>query len=346
MNEGPAGAVVERAVHSAGRAPSLHNSQPWRWTLDGDTLSLYAVPERMLPTTDTGGRQMLISCGAALDHLRVAMAAAGWKLSVERFPDPNNRDHLADIGFRRAAIVTEGDRARAEAIGRRYTDRLPFGAPAGWTDFETILRSTFDPADAVVDVLPEDSRPALAHAAQMTSSLRRYDSGYHAELHWWTGHVISATGVPRSALVSPGEQEQVAVGRRFPARSGESDRSVEVADDHAAILVLSTAGDTPEEIVRCGEVLSTVLLESTLAGYATCPLTNLTEMARSREAVRELIGGRRQPQVLIRVGALPHREQPPAPTPRLPLPEILSIVDAPTSRGSAATGRSAPDEPK
>ncbi|NKY59353.1 Acg family FMN-binding oxidoreductase [Nocardia flavorosea] len=324
MNEVPAGAVVERAVRSAGRAPSLHNSQPWRWTFDGDTLSLYAVPERMLPTTDTGGRQMLISCGAALDHLRVAMTAAGWRLSVARFPNPNNRDHLAEIGFRRAAIVTEGDRARAEAIGRRYTDRLPFGEPAGWTDFETILRSTFDPDDAVVDVLPEDSRPALAHAAQMITSLRRYDSGYHAELHWWTGHVISATGVPKSALVSPGEQEQVAVGRRFPAASGEADRSVEEADDHAAILVLSTLADTPEEVLRCGEVLSTVLLESTLAGYATCPLTNLTEVARSRDVVRQLIGGRGRPQVLVRVGATPHRDQPPASTPRLPLHEILS----------------------
>ncbi len=291
---------------------------------------MYAVPERMLPTTDTGGRQMLLSCGAGLDHLRVAMAAAGWRLSVARFPNPNNRDHLATIGFRRAAIITEGDRARAEAVGSRYTDRLPFGEPAGWADFETILRSTFDPDDAVVDVLPEDSRADLAHAAQMTTSLRRYDSGYHAELHWWTGHVVSAAGIPKSALVSPGEQEQVAVGRRFPTAPDEAGRTLEQAEDHAAILVLSTLGDTAEEIVRCGEVLSTVLLESTLAGYATCPLTNLTEVARSREVVRQLIGGRRMPQVLVRVGAIPHRDQPPAPTPRLPLREILTTEESAT----------------
>ncbi|MGW5383145.1 Acg family FMN-binding oxidoreductase [Nocardia sp. NPDC003963] len=324
MTNGPAGSVVERAVRRAGRAPSLHNSQPWLWKSHDRVLSLFAVPERMLPTTDPGGRQLLISCGAVLDHLRVAMSAAGWQLSVARLPNPNDRNHLADITFHRSVIVTEGDRARAEAIDRRYTDRLPFPEPSGWPDFETILRSTFDSYDAALDVLPEESRPALAHAAQMVTALRRYDADYHAELHWWTGHVISATGIPRSALAAPGEQDRVAVGRRFPSsESGASDRELEAADDHARILVLSTVGDTPEEIVRCGEVLSTVLLESTLAGYATCPLTNLTEVDRSRAVVRSLIGGDRRPQVLVRVGAVPPREQPPARTPRLPLIEIL-----------------------
>lgn len=52
--------------------------------------------------------------------------------------------------------------------------------------------------------------------------------------------------------------------------------------DHSMILVLSTDGDTLDELVRCGEVLSTVLLECTLTGYATCPLTHLTEVPHSR----------------------------------------------------------------
>lgn len=327
MTEGPNDTTVERAVRLAGRAPSLHNSQPWLWRYDGRVLRLHAVPERMLSTTDPSGRQMLISCGAALAHLRAAMAAAGWQLSIARFPDPNARNHLVDITFHRSPIVTEAELARGEVINRRYTDRRPFGEPEGWSDFETVLRSTVDPYDAAVDVLPEDSRATLAHAAQMTAALRRYDSGYHAELHWWTGHVISATGVPRSALASSGEQGRVGVGRQFPTRGAESEPEEDAEIDRAAVLALSTTSDSHDEVVRCGEVLSTVLLESTLAGYATCPLTHLTEVPRSREVVRELIGGeRRLPQVLVRIGAPPPQDRPVERTPRLPLRDILAMT--------------------
>ncbi|MFI5719547.1 Acg family FMN-binding oxidoreductase [Nocardia sp. NPDC051750] len=327
MTEGPSDTTVEQAVLLAGRAPSLHNSQPWLWRYDDRVLRLHAVPERMLPTTDPSGRQMLISCGAVLAHLRAAMAAAGWRLSMARFPDPNARNHLADITFHRSPIITEAERARGEVIDRRYTDRRTFGEPAGWPDFETVLRSTVDPYDADVDVLPEDSRATLTHAAQMTTSLRRYDSGYHAELYWWTGHVVGAAGVPRSALASSGEQERVGVGRRFPTRGAESEQEERAETDRAAILVLSTSSDGHDELVRCGEALSTVLLESTLAGYATCPLTNLTEVPRSREVVRELVGGgRRLPQVLVRIGAPPQQDHPVERTPRLPLREILATT--------------------
>ncbi len=324
MSAGLSGSTIADAVRLAARAPSLHNSQPWRWQSDGEVLRLFAVPERMLTTTDPGGRQMLISCGAGLDHLRAALAAAGWSLAVARFPDPNNKAHLADITFERSPIVTDADRARAEAIDRRYTDRLPFGPPPGWSEFEPVLRAATDSADTTVEILPEESHPALAHATRLTGARRRYDSNYHAELHWWTGHVIGATGVPKSSLVSPREHQQVEIGRRFPVTSSDTAHTGENSSDHAVVLVVSTAGDSPAEHLRAGEMLSAVLLESTLAGYATCPLTHLTEVPESRRAVRQLIDGNQLPQILARVGAPPQRDRPPERTPRLPLTEILS----------------------
>lgn len=326
MNAGLSGSTIENAVRLAARAPSLHNSQPWRWQFDGEVLRLFAVPERMLTTTDPGGRQMLISCGATLGHMRAALAAAGRQPSVARFPDPGNGAHLANITFEHSAVVTDTDRARAEAIDRRYTDRLPFGPPPGWPEFEPVLRAAAESAGTTVDILPEESHPALADATRMTGARRRYDSNYHAELHWWTGHVIGGAGVPKTSLVSPREHEQVDIGRRFPTASAAAGETGENSPDHAEVLIVSTSGDTPEEHVRSGETLSALLLESTLAGYATCPLTHLTEIPDSRRAVGQLIGGNQLPQVLVRVGAPPHRDRPPERTPRLPLGDILSTT--------------------
>ena len=69
-------AAIEDAVHVACRAPSVHNSQPWRWVADHDGLHLFLDTDRLV-ATDASGRQALISCGAVLDHLRIAMAAGG-----------------------------------------------------------------------------------------------------------------------------------------------------------------------------------------------------------------------------------------------------------------------------
>lgn len=328
MSAGPSGSTIADAVRLATRAPSLHNSQPWRWEFDGEVLRLFAVPERILTTTDPGGRQMLISCGATLDHLRAAMVAAGRRPTVTRFPDPGNPAHLADITFERSANVTDADRDRAAAIDRRYTDRLPFGPPPGWPEFEPVLRAATDSADTAVDILPAESHPELAHATRLTGARRRYDSNYHAELHWWTGHVIGGTGVPKTSLVSPREYERVDIGRQFPTTSAAAAEAADDSPDRAEVLIVSTTGDTPEEHLRSGETLSAVLLESTRAGYATCPLTHLTEVPDSRHAVRRLVDSNRLPQVLVRVGAPPQRERPPERTPRLPVGDILSITSS------------------
>lgn len=95
--------------------------------------------------------------------------------------------------------------------------------------------------------------------------------------------------------------------------------------DHSKILVLSTYDDSREKTLRCGEVLSRVLLECTVAGFATCTLTHMIEVHASREMVRTIIGRHAEPQVLVRVGRIPATNPLPSPTPRRGLSDILHI---------------------
>src|SRR5690349_21239551 len=118
--------VITNAIHLACRAPSLHNSQPWRWIVDGTTVDLFADHTKFIRSADRSGREAIISCGVALGHFRAAMAAVGWTTSVDRFPNPGDPDHLATISFEPARYVTDAARDRANAIAHRRTDRLPF----------------------------------------------------------------------------------------------------------------------------------------------------------------------------------------------------------------------------
>ena len=131
-------------------------------------------------------------------------------------------------------------------------------------------------------------------------------------------------GLPSSAIPSRAEASRVDVARDFPTY-GSGDRRPQVDRDHSNILVLSTYDDSRENTLRCGEVLSRVLLECTAAGFATCTLTHMIELHASREMVRRLTGRRAEPQVLIRVGRAPEISPPPDRTPRRPLADVLHL---------------------
>ena len=316
--------ILKAAVQLACRAPSLHNSQPWQWVAEGAGLRLYVDPSRILSSTDKTGREAYISCGAVLDHLCVAMAAAGWTANVHRFPDPKNLDHLASLDFSRMSLVTDGHRRRADAIRHRRTDRLAFAAPKNWESFEPVLRDVVDAGTVDLDVIANELRPELARASQLTESLRLYDSSYHIELSWWTGHFENYDGIPRSSLVSAAENDRVDVGRRFPV-SAHNERRAGTGQDQSIVLVLSTDEDTRDDAFRCGEALSAVLLECTLAGLATCTLSHLTELQSSRHLIGTLTGRAAMPQLLIRVGEAPVVGEVPPMTPRRPLRDVLTF---------------------
>jgi Nitroreductase family len=166
--------------------------------------------------------------------------------------------------------------------------------------------------------------PRLEEAAQIAESLRMYDTPYHNELHWWTAPFEPSEGIPYSALVSAAEGDRVGVGRVFPV-TRRPERRLEIPEDHAKVLLLSTDDDTRADALAAGEALSAALLECTMAGLATCPVTHLTELSVTRELIRSLMDHDAVPQVLIRVGVVPVTEKVPPPTPRRPLAAVLRL---------------------
>ena len=315
--------VIEDAVTASCRAPSLHNSQPWHWVLNGGELRLLLDRSRVL-STDRAAREAVISCGAALDHVRTAMLARGWQAHIDRLPNPKNPDHLASITFTAAQSVADQARRRAEAIWVRRTDRLPFSGPTDWDRVEPELVAAIGEPAVHMDVLSEDARPRLTFATELAENLRRYDTPYHDELHWWTAPYEASEGIPYSALVSRHEGERVGIDRTFPTTHQPERRSA-VPGDHATILLLSTDGDSHADALAVGEALSAILLECTVHDLATCPVTHLTELHVTRDLVQTLVERDAVPQVLIRVGVSPVTETKPPPTPRRGLPDVLEM---------------------
>ncbi|WP_406230375.1 Acg family FMN-binding oxidoreductase [Nocardia sp. NBC_01009] len=322
LSEVPNHPTMLAAMRLAARAPSVHNTQPWRWIFDGVRLHLYSDTDRQLPAADPRGRQLVISCGAMLHHVRTVFAAYNWHTDVVRLPDPEQPQHLAAIGFRPWPDPPAEIRACSNAIHHRYTDRLPMLEPDSWAEIVPALRNLVSACDIQLDVLDESARPQLATASEHAAALHRYDMSYQTELHWWTGHSQPSEGIPRSAMISDAEAARVGVARAFPSVA----HSMRRADlrDRARLVVLSSPGETVGEWLHTGEALSAVLLECTVFGLTTCALTHITETTTGRKVMAGLIAHPSVPQVLIRIGTAPDEPEPP-PTPRRPLLDMFTI---------------------
>jgi hypothetical protein len=328
---------LAEAVEHALRAPSVHNTQPWRWRIDNadGVVELYADRGRHLSATDPEGRDLLISCGAALDHLVVALAHAGLQATIRRFPDPENFTHLATVTVSRTCDA-EGD-ARADlfrAIHRRHTDRRRFShrpVPPGLIQDLVAAATRAD----VLLVPVEHARERFAAVLVEAADRQRWTPGYPGELQIWTRRYGGARdGIPSTAIAQPLTGLPGPSGlRRFPNAQLAQPMPPTghgLPDDAGVFLVLATVDDRAEDRLRAGEALSTVLLTATRAGLATTPLSQATEVAASRDLLREAVGIPEQPQLVLRVGWPATHAAELLDTPRRDLASVLIHGRAPT----------------
>lgn len=314
--------TMRAALDVACRAPSLHNTQPWRWRLDGHSLHLHADPARMLPATDPAGRQMVISCGAALQHAAVAFAALGWHTVIHRLPDRSDPDHLARVEFEQQDFIRARDVALATSAVRRRTDRRPF-LPCALPDpvLHQLVTAAYRERGELL-ILPPELASDLLVSSRLADLEHENDEDYRTELAGWTGTQAGPDGVPATALLTPLATRLVQVARDF--HRGEL-TPTEHTPDGATLTVLCTPSDDRADWLRVGEALSAVLLETTGAGLASCAVTHPTEIAESRavleRALLSLGVGSRHAQVVVRIGQVASPLVGPR-SPRRPLGEI------------------------
>ncbi|MEB3032236.1 Acg family FMN-binding oxidoreductase [[Mycobacterium] nativiensis] len=312
----------------AARAPSVHNSQPWRWRVQESAtaprLDLFVDPDLHLPNVDPDGRGMILSCGAALHHCVVALAALGCRCKVHRLPDPADPDHLASIELCRRDPeheLEQADVSLAAAIPRRRTDRRYFsGWPVAAADI-ALMGARAARAGVMLRQVDELDRLNALVARAVFEHDRDYD--YLTELTTWSGRYGSVAGVPARS-VPPSNADAPMPGRVFAGPALSQPAGAEPEEDRAVMLALGTETDDRLAQLRAGEATSVVLLTATALGLASCPVTEPLEIADSRRAVRrDVFGTSGYPQMLLRVGWAPINADPLPATPRRHVDDVV-----------------------
>jgi hypothetical protein len=291
-------------IATAARAPSVHNTQPWRFRAGQYVIELYADRRRKL-RVDPAGREMLISCGAALFGLRLAVRSLGYLPVVKLLPDPARLRLLARVRLGAAEPMTARERQMLAALPHRHTHRGPFAPgplPAGLV------------AGLQHDVLAEGATLALVDPALAYQQLadivgaagRRQDLDplARAEVRRWSRGAgdpardgIPAHAFPARAGRQPG---------RLPQRDFDLGRGLGLlatgGPPPAATAVLLTPGDGRADWLRAGQALHRLLAHAASRWVFASLYTQPLEAAAIRALIRDRLALPGAPQMLLQLG--------------------------------------------
>jgi nitroreductase len=307
--------VLKVAVQVAQGAPSIFNTQPWRWHAEDTTLQLRADRSRQLLVNDPDGRLLIVSCGSALHHARLALDVMGHSVRIERMPDSHDPDLLAEIHLTGQYFPRGEEKVMYAAIAQRRTDRRAYtGVPVDMSDAQALVAAA-EEAGAHLHLIREEDVSEFAAVATQANEVQLADADYRRELSEW----VTPVGVPVESVV--GRSARRVPVRDFAPTGGAGLDPGEHTDAGARWAVVFTNGDEAGDWLRAGEALSAVLLTATATGLATAPISDVTETALTRERLRQMLSGIGYPQVGLRIGYAPPG-QPPA-SPRRSMRDVL-----------------------
>lgn len=316
--------VLRRIVEGATRAPSVHNTQPWRWRGTSEALELLADPGRRLAATDPEGRNMVISCGAALHHAQVVATALGWTPVVRRHPDPAQVDLLARVDLS-PGTPAPGGSDLLDTVEQRCTDRRRFTSWPVPDERLAALAAVASEWGTRATALTDTSQRFRAERLVLRAAdlQARHPDAVEERDGWLErGH---DDGVPLATLTGSG----VRAGAHRTRFEDVPDTDLEGQDLQLSdgLVLLSDSTDDPTSWLRAGEGLSAMWLAATVAGLSLVPLSQVVEEPDTREAFRtEVLGGLGHPLLLTRVGWQAIGRSELVRTPRRPVSDVLELV--------------------
>jgi nitroreductase len=295
-------------VECAQLAPSVHNTQPWTCTVVTAGIEIRADRSRGLAVLDPSGRELMISCGAAIEFAGIAARGLGWNCTTDLLPNPGEPDLLAlvRLGARRPAGAEETE--LLDAIPRRYTDRGTYEPRPLSPDLRKKLQQGVSERGAWLRPVDRDGdRLAVIQALSEADATEAKDPAYRRELADWLRIGHAPDGIPLTALgdvTESGRAMEVPVrdftGADEHLRPGGDGPPPTVERD--VLLMIGTDTDTRLAWIQSGRALGWLLLRLTAAGLSSQPLGQVLDVEGTRLRLARQIGLIGHLQFLLRIG--------------------------------------------
>ena len=294
-------------------APSSYNAQPWRFSVNGSEIRLFADENRQLTVADADRRELYVNLGSALENLLLAAEHFGYICHVAYFP--GEKDLAATVNLSPGNVfMTEADARLFGVILNRSSNSNPYDIKPVPESVLLDLRNQ-SVGEGILVYTNEDSgtKEKLSGLVVAADQLQFSNANYRSELGHWIGQgTMGPTGIQASiaqlevTLLDPGP--------------GMIKRDQELVNSTPAFGFITSERNDRESQVRAGQAFERLWLEATALGLSLHPMSQVLEVPQTKASLADLLpAGHGYPQLAFCIGYARPEEH----TPRRALAEII-----------------------
>lgn len=309
-------------IECATQAPSGHNTQPWIFEANSDSISIYPDFTRRLPVVDAEDRELFISLGCATENLCLAAAKLGYGTEV------TVEEGRITVHLRKSNAI--GETPLFDCMAQRQTNRSAYnGQEIPEEIIGSILRELKKENAVNIGIWHRKSREfnQLTQYVMDGNSVQMNDAAFKAELLSWIRFNQNQAeqtkdGLSYAALGAPSLPAWISrpiVKAMFNSKR-QNATDLQKIQSSSHLVLLASQANTVSAWVETGRVLQRLLLRLVQAGIAHAYLNQPCEVSSLNQKLRaEFLNNQAFPQILLRIGygkPLPHSK-------RRPLSEVI-----------------------
>ena len=331
-NDFPSGGTLQEKmkffVKYAILSPSGHNTQPWLFKLNEDSIEVIADRTRALPVIDPDDIELIISVGAALENLLVAMRYFGYEPKVDYFPDEGDNDLLARVRYNEKYQPTDNDKKLFKAIPNRRTNRTQFAeqgiAEQILQEFES---SVYAEKVNLFVIRDKSKREDVLKLIEKGDKVQCDDKSFCRELAQWVhpNRKNSKDGIPGYAF---GMNDLISYAGPFFIGNLEwgniqAARDRNLVKGSPVLAELECKENEPIDWLFTGMSLSRLMLTAADEGISASYLNQPIEVPDLKKQLKEMLNLSGYPQLIIRMGYGKQVK----PTPRRDVDEVILTLN-------------------
>ncbi|MBD3190445.1 MAG: hypothetical protein GF308_07360 [Candidatus Heimdallarchaeota archaeon] len=303
-------------------APSSHNSQPWKFSVESNDLAIFPDFSRSLPVVDPYHRELFISLGCALENLLVAADHFGFKTAVDYLPEGEEAGPAARVSCKPGKEPFS--RSLFHSIPRRHTNRLRYGPISIEKELLDQLIDCRRENDLMLEiVVGQELKSQVGELIIQADQKQFSNKGFREELAEWLrpniGKVVDGLpGYTQGVSTLPSLFSSMFV-RGLNIAKGQMNKDRKLVDNSPALTVIFSKENDTESWLKVGQFYERLALLATNIGIVQAPMNQPVEIPELADELADLLGRKGRPQMLFRMG----HAKPAQPIPRRPLEEVL-----------------------
>jgi nitroreductase len=305
-------------------APSGHNSQPWKFRIESNSVIIAPNFSRSLNHSDPNNRQLYISLGCCAENILIAADYYGFQTETKVVNKTGHSEVHLLFNSTLATKVSDNTSHLIFSIPKRHTNRNRYLIKALPSEIVNELAS-ISTENVKVEIVQSEQKNKLAHIAHAATIEIMDDQKFRHELSDLlnSNYTNSKIGMTGAGFGIPGPLSLVLAKIIKMTNINRLTRKPDLAllvQQTPAFLIVQTPSDTTMDWINCGRIFENFWLRAERIGLAVAPLAACIQLKQYSKQLKEVLQTALYPQIFSRIG---FSQKPGLPSPRLSLEEVL-----------------------